>query len=388
MIPDFDQLKRTVDLVAVVQKHGVELKREGKDWRGRCPFHDDRKRPNFIVSPQKGLWRCPACDASGNVIQFVARIENLPEREAALKLLGEMPRIARASELKPPSPAVDVKPATRTKLLARVVNFYVKTLHKDRAGLDYLKTRRLDDPAMLEIFSVGYCNGSMREALPKEGETVEQLKAIGVLNEKGNETFYKRVVVPLFDSAGNVVSLYARRLDDEEPKHLHLKGDRRGVFNAVAAKNHHALIIVESIFDAMSLWAAGFHNVIALRGKDGWSDEHTELIARSDVKELYIAMDGDKWGQIAAGKLEAKFVELGVTAHRLTWPEGVKDANAFFSSRPAETAASEFTSLLKAANPKAEPENANEKRLGKEKIEMRADGFAVVYGEGTAARKY
>ena len=64
--------------------------------------------------------------------------------------------------------------ATRSHLLARVAGFYAKTLHKDRAGLDYLKSRRLDDPALLEAFGVGCCNGSLRGALPKAGEVVEQ----------------------------------------------------------------------------------------------------------------------------------------------------------------------------------------------------------------------
>jgi DNA primase catalytic core len=394
MKPDFAEIKRTTDLVAVVQRYGIELKREGKDWRGKCPFHDDQKRPNFIVSPAKGLWRCPACDLAGNVIQFVARMENLTEREAALKLLGTLPGVTTANKLSPPPqsepPSVTIDEATRAKLLARVASFYAKTLHKDRAGLDYLKTRRLDDPTALETFQVGYCNGSMRNALPQEGEVVEQLKAIGVLNEKGNEVFYQRIVVPIHNAAGDVVSLYGRRLDDEEAKHLVIKGDRRGVFNGVTAKSHQSLVIVESIFDALSLWIAGFHNVIALRGKDGWSEEHAELIRINGVTEVYLALDNDGPGTIAADSLASRIAELSVTVHRIVWPDGVKDANDFFSSRvrAGRAEAEDFAALLKAANPQTEPVNANEQRLGKEAIELTVDGFAAVYGEGAGVRRY
>jgi DNA primase catalytic core len=392
MKPDFAQIKRTTDLVAVVQRYGIELKREGKDWRGKCPFHDDQKRPNFIVSPDKGLWRCPACNAAGNVIQFVARMDNLTEREAALKLLGAVPGVTRASKLVTPAePApVIVDDVTRAKLLARVASFYAKTLRKcqsgsdDRAGLDYLKTRRLDDPAALETFAIGYCNGSMRNALPKSGEIVEQLQALGVLNEKGNEVFYKRIVVPIYNAAGDVVSLYGRRLDDQESKHLLIKGERRGVFNGAAAKSHKTLVIVESIFDALSVWSAGFHNVIALRGTDGWTDEHVELIRTNGVTELYLALDNDNAGEAGVAKLLPRLAELGVVVHRLAWPDGVKDANAFFSSR----CAADFAALLKAANPQTEPVNANEQRLGKEAIELTVDGFAAAYGEGAAVRRY
>ena len=79
---DFEAIKRTADLVAVIQRHGVELQREGKDWIGLCPFHDDKK-PSLRVTPGKGLWRCMSCDAAGNVIQFVAKKQNVSDREVS-----------------------------------------------------------------------------------------------------------------------------------------------------------------------------------------------------------------------------------------------------------------------------------------------------------------
>lgn len=159
MRPDFARIKATTDIVAVMEAHGIALKREGNDFVGRCPFHEDT-RPSLRVTQSKGLFRCPACGAAGNVIQFVARQESLTEREAALKLCASIPGVQRGADL----PAVASAPttaakkplaldeATRARLLARVASFYAKTLHKDRAGLEYLKTRRLDDPAMLETF--------------------------------------------------------------------------------------------------------------------------------------------------------------------------------------------------------------------------------------------
>ena len=370
MRTDFDEIKRTTDLRAVVERYGIALKREGKDWRGKCPFHDDQKRPNFIVSPAKGLWRCPACDASGNVIQFVARMDSLTEREAALKLLGSVPGVTRASKMPSSQPSkATVAPEAAAMLLARVANFYAKTLGKDRAGLEYLKTRGLDDPAMLETFAVGYCNGSMRDALPKSGEVIEQLKALGVLNEKGNEVFYGRVVVPIYDAVGNVAGLYGRRVGDDEPRHLYLRGERRGVFNGQAAKQHPALILVESIFDAMSLWSAGYRNAVALCGADSWTKDHAALVSENNVAEIYLALDNDEAGRAGAERL---MPELGVAVYRVQWPEGVKDANAFFSSRSA----SDFAALLKAAKPQIE----SKERLEKEEIQPTAEGFAVNYG--------
>lgn len=371
MTLDFDRIKKTTDIVAVVESYGLALKKVGADHVGLCPFHEDKK-PSLRVTAGKGLFRCPACGAAGNVIQFVAKKEGLTEREAALKLCGSIPGVIRGSELPTAGEKESSLPAVdepmRAKLLARVAGFYSKTLFKDRAGLDYLKARRLDDPAMLETFSVGYCNGTLRNALPKAGEIIAQLQAVGVLNERGNEVFYGRVVVPMFDAAGNVVSLYGRRLDDEQPRHLYLKGSHRGVFNNIAAKTSQSLIVTEAALDAMSLWAAGFRNVISLYGKDGWTADHESLIRENGVAEILLALDNDERGREAADALEIKLSGVVKSVHRIAWPEGVKDANAFFLSRPAE----DFRALL------PQPlQAAAEETAGKEEITLTSEGFTL-----------
>jgi DNA primase len=378
MNPDFDQIKKATDIVRVVESYGIALKKVGADHVGLCPFHEDTK-PSLRVTPGKGLFRCPACGAAGNVIQFVAKKEGLTDREAALKLCASIPGVMRGSELptageeKPSLPAVDEP--MRAKLLARVAGFYAKSLFKDRAGLDYLKARRLDDPAMLETFSVGYCNGTLRNALPKAGEIIGQLKAVGVLNERGNEVFYGRIVVPVFDATGNVVSLYGRRLDDEQPRHLYLKGGHRGVVNGIAAKTSQSLIVTEAAFDAMSLWAAGFRNAISLYGKDGWTADHETLVRENGVTEILLALDNDERGREAADALETKLSGLVKSVHRIAWPEGVKDANEFFFSRTAD----EFRNLL------PQPLKATaEETAGKEEITLTREGFAL----SVAGRRY
>jgi DNA primase catalytic core len=385
---DFQEIKASTDLVRVVESYGIALKKAGQDHVGLCPFHEDRT-PSLRVTQAKGLFRCPACDASGNVIQFVARMESLTEREAALKLLCAVPGVMRASQLvappKPEPPPVTVDESTRAKLLERVTSFYARTLYKDRAGLEYLKGRGLQDAALLESFQVGYCNGSMREALPKSGEVIEQLKALGVLNEKGNEVFYGRVTVPIFDTAGKIAGLYGRRVNDGEPRHIYLRGTQNGVFNWQAAKASRSLILVEAILDAMSLWAAGNHNTIALYGKDGWTAHHERLVKENGVREIYLALDNDERGKAAAEGLKEKLSGLVESVYVVQWPEGVKDANAFFSSRSA----TDFALLMEAANPSLKQKQAGDGgQLGKEAVEAQADGFIVSFGDGDKLRRY
>ena len=68
MIPeaDLERVKARTDLLALVRSRGVEMKPHGtKDWVGKCPFHSDNEHPNFIVTPERGLWHCMACGESG-----------------------------------------------------------------------------------------------------------------------------------------------------------------------------------------------------------------------------------------------------------------------------------------------------------------------------------
>ena len=360
-------------------------------------FAEDR-RTSMRVTPAKGLFWCEACQAAGDGIEVVAREKNLSDPEAAMKLFGSSPGVL------PPQkrlcdgpqesgngaterfPAVDE--ATRAKLLARVAGFYAKTLQRtgtdDRAGLEYLKSRRLDDPAMLETFHVGYCNATLRNALPESGEVIEQLKAIGILNEKGDECFYGRVTVPIYGSEangkkGSIVGLYGRGLTDEQPRHLYLSGPHCGVFNAAGFMSDspatgsaaRTLIVTEALFDAMIFWAAGFHNVTSLYGKDGWTADHERLLEASGVTEIVLALDADTRGQEVAGKLAERLkMNPAMNVELIIWPEGVKDANAFFLSRTAE----EFCALLPQV-PAARKETA-----GSEEITLMPEGFTLSIG--------
>jgi DNA primase catalytic core len=374
MKTDFAEIKRTTDLVRVVESYGVKLRKTGRNYVGRCCFHED-KTPSLIVTPEKGLWHCPGCGAAGNVIQFVARKEGISDREAALKLCQTVPGVKAASALKP-STAPALSPAETARLLQRVVSFYGKTLRKDRAGLDYLKSRKLDDPAMLDVFQIGYCNGTLPGVLPKAGEIIDGLKTLGVLNPKGQELFRGCVTVPIFDAQGNVSGFYGRRISDEEPRHLYLPGPHRGVWNSTAAKTNQTLFIAEAILDGMALWQAGFKNTIAIYGTNGWTTDHEQLLKENGVTEIFLCLDNDDAGRTATERLVLAHGHQFKTVHVIQWPQGVKDAADFFLSRSA----SDFQALL----PKAASVSDQTAQAAQEQVTMTPDGFTVNY----SGRKY
>lgn len=346
MNPDFAAIKRTTDLVAVVESYGVVLKKSGADHVGLCPFHEDRK-PSLHVTQGKGLFHCPACGAAGNVIQFVARKEGITDREAALKILGELPGVARASAL----PAVAaVPPPPPAELFAAAIEHYHTTLFsRDRRGLDYLKKRGLDDADTLQHFKVGFVTGTLKSQL-----TAAQRGALAALfNEKDNERFYLRVVVPIFDAGGAPVGLYGRSIQpDNSAPHFYLPGEHRAVWNGAAAAAHaDELIVTEAILDGLALFAAKKRNVIAAYGAGGWRPCHDELMEKCSVRKVVLAFDADKRGTEAAESLAAQLAPRGIRCHRIAWPEGVKDACNYFLAHDRP----DFAALLASA-PRIGPE--------------------------------
>ncbi|MDI7230609.1 CHC2 zinc finger domain-containing protein, partial [Leptospira santarosai] len=84
---EITRLKTETDLIALVRSYGIELRKHGLNWVGRCPFHED-KTPSFIVTPTKHLWHCMgACKAGGSAIDFVMKKEGLGFQEAVELLL-------------------------------------------------------------------------------------------------------------------------------------------------------------------------------------------------------------------------------------------------------------------------------------------------------------
>jgi DNA primase len=327
MKPDFERIKATTDIVRVIEGYGVALKKTGQDHVGLCPFHPDKK-PSLHVTASKGLWHCPACGAAGNVIQFVAKKEGITDREGALKLLGALPGIQRASDLSP-APACD--PTLHPELFQSLIDYYHKCLMgRGRPGLDYLKSRGLADVEMLTHFKIGYVDGGVKKKLSPA--QIKAAQAIGLFNEKGNERYYGRVVVPIHDEQQRPVGLYGRDITGRsEAAHLYLAGEHRAVWNAEAVAAYpDELIAAESILDALAIFAAGRKNVVAAYGVNGWTPHHDALLEKHSVRKLVFALDNDEAGERVTGELAGKLDGKGIRCHRIKWPDGVKDANDYF----------------------------------------------------------
>ncbi len=90
-----EAIKRDVDLVALVRSRGIALKKNGKGYKGHCPFHDDKKTPSLSVTPSKNLWQCFGCDKGGDQIEFVKLHDHVDFKEA-VQILSATPIIKKA----------------------------------------------------------------------------------------------------------------------------------------------------------------------------------------------------------------------------------------------------------------------------------------------------
>ena len=353
-----DRVKR-IDLVALVQAKGIELKKNGKGWFGLCPFHAD-KTPSLSINPNKNLWQCFGCGASGDTIRFVELFDQVDFKEAVQRLSNNGFKIKPSKDTPVKTKQLTVK---EKKLLARVVSYYQHCFTRDSRGLNYLKQERgIRDNQSFTDFGAGYVNGTLLEILPYDPDVIAALKKIGILNEKGHEMFYNCVVFPLLSEGGDVVSLYGRRVDDEPGsapdagiyvRHLYLSGPRFGLVNRQAVKRSETLILTESIIDALTLYDRGFKNVMPIYGVNGLLDEHL-LFFNSRIKTAYLAFDADEAGRQAAEAVSLRLKEKDIESFTVSLPE--KDVNLYFKSHGPEA----FEQLLKAAGPDNPPERAEQ----------------------------
>jgi DNA primase catalytic core len=345
-IPDeeIERLKREIAIERLVTGFGVELKRTGANLVGRCPFHDDRT-PSLIVTPETNLWRCMgACNVGGSTIDWVMRTRGVSFRHAAELLRADHPSLAagEARVVRRGSTAKLVSPVTLDaddqQTLRDVVSFYHDTLKDSPEALRYLESRGLAHPEMIGRFQLGFANRKLGLTLPdknrKAGAALRgRLEKLGILRaESGHEHMNGSVVFPIFDLAGNVLGMYGRKINDNlragTPMHTYLPGPHRGVWNEEALIASKEIILCESIIDALTFWCAGFRNVTASYGVNGFTDDHRSAFQKHGVQQVWIAYDRDDAGDAAAERLKKELLALGIGSHRVLFPKGT-DANEY-----------------------------------------------------------
>ncbi len=368
-IPDevLARLKAEVSVARLVEGCGVQLRVQGKDLVGRCPFHDDGT-PSLVVTPGKNLWNClGACRRGGGPIDWVMAAQGVSFRLAVELLVSESPALSTLAQPSPLSqgpgpvgksvtrklPLLASPEASDADLAAAVVGHYAQALASWPEALGYLGKRGVDHPEAIEVFRLGFANRTLGYRLgPSQtkagGALRSRLQGLGFIRGSGHEHFTGSLVVPILDEHGAVGEVYGRKVRDDlragTPTHLYLPGPHRGVFNhaGLVDAGVDELIVAESIIDALSLWCTGFRHVTAAYGTSGWTPDHDGLVDRLGVRRVLVAFDADEAGDRGAADLAASLTGRGVECFRVELPRGSDVNDIAVGSKDARASLGRF----------------------------------------------
>jgi DNA primase len=351
---ELEQLKRDVSLVAVAQSQGHRLAKRGKDVVLCCPFHVE-KTPSCVITPAKNLFHCFGCGAAGSVLDWVQKTERLtyPQTLIRLRELAGSPVAPQ-----PPSLAAAVESPRQNltdldddgqALLHQVVDFYHQNLLESMEGQEWLALRGLHHPELITHFRLGLAgthgvSGVLPSPHSNAGKALRsRLTTLGVVRESNRQDHFRGcLVVPVVGwseshdvaARGRVLQLYGRRtMADHKikltsPKHLYLPSPLVGVWNEQALAASADIILCEALLDAMTFWCAGYRNVIAAYGVNGFTASHLAALTYHGVKQVLVAFDRDAAGDSGAELVAQALHGAGIEAWRVRFPQDL-DANSY-----------------------------------------------------------
>lgn len=316
MLSDRDQIeeiKRKLDIASVVQEYVPTLKRKGRNYFGLCPFHRENTA-SFSVNDELGIYKCFGCGESGDLINFIEKIEGV-EFIKALELLAkkagvELKRTYTSEQQKHRQERERLLEANR--LAAEYFHYILFKHQAGEAGREYVKKRNLRK-LELKQFKIGFAPegfNNLKEFLKKKGYKEKELVKWGLLVDKNGHAYDKfrsRIMFPIFNHVGDVVGFSGRVVNkDDIPKYLNspetpVYKKSENVYGLYQAKDemrkNNFVIMVEGNIDILSAHAIGVGNIIAPLGT-ALTKEQLQLVKRY-VDEIYFAFDTDAAGEKA-----------------------------------------------------------------------------------------
>ena len=307
-----DTLLHRTDIVEVIDRR-VKLKKTGKNYSARCPFHEE-KTPSFSVNPDKQFYYCFGCGAGGNAIGFVMDYDNVDFPQAIENLAQsaglEVPREqnthqqeARQDRLAPIYEALQMS--------NRFFGYALRKSSESHRAIDYLKGRGLSGD-IAKRYQIGFAPPGWQNLLETLGEEkTDALLESGMIirNDAGRtyDRFRDRIMFPIRDPRGRVVGFGGRVLGDEKPKYLNSpetpvfsKGrELYGLYEARQTKKPlERIVVVEGYMDVIALAQHDIHYAVATLGTATSSDHLTRIFRL--VTEVVFCFDGDAAGRAAA----------------------------------------------------------------------------------------
>ena len=357
------------DIVDIVSEQ-VVLKKQGKDYVGLCPFHED-KSPSFSVSPSKQFYYCFACGAAGNAFKFMMELGQRSFSDVVLDLAKRYQ--VPVQTLEPEKRQAFQRQVTLREqlyeILAVTTSFYEHALRRPdgAAALTYLKNQRGLADETLQQFQLGYAPDGWqtlyRYLIEQKRYPVALVEQAGLIVPRTSgsgyyDRFRNRLMIPIHDVRGRVIGFGGRALaDTDNPKYLNSPDtelfDKGQILfgldkaRAAIAKADQA-VVVEGYFDVIALHAAGLQTAVASLGTTLNAAQVRQLLRYTDSKQVILNFDADAAGIKAAhraiGEVAAMAYRGDVQLRILNIPAG-KDPDEYLRSYPITA----YQTLLEAA---------------------------------------
>lgn len=358
MIPNdvIDQI-RDHDLVTILQSEGLELKREGANYKCCCPFHNE-KTPSFVVSPARNIAHCFGCNESWDAIGFVRRKNGMTFYEAVEYLAG---RLHIQYEKREPTPEEREAQYHRDRLVAvnaAAQEYFQQAFQNAPAALAYCKERGWS-PETVQLFGIGYApaGGGLYRQLSEKGWKKDLLLEAGLvaMNESGEvyDAFRERIIFPIWSKTGFIAGFtgryvgnnpeVAKRMKYVNTKETAIFEKRNMLFGwfqaARSVSTGETVVLCEGNPDVMRLHQIGVGMAVAPMGT-ALTQENIDLIKKK-AKNVIIAGDMDASGLEAARKSGEALLQAGLRVRVMTWeyqpkaqPPDPKDPDEYFLKHP------------------------------------------------------
>lgn len=333
-----NEVKERNDITDVISGY-VSLKRSGRNSKGLCPFHSE-KTPSFTVYSDTASFYCFGCQAGGDVIGFIRRIENLDYVEA-VKFLANRAGLAIPEDGKNDG-------LTHMRLRIREQNreagrFFYRSLYSPagRQALQYFHSRGLTDET-IRRFGLGWSPDGwdqLSRHLGQLGYKRDEILAadLGYASRKGGiiDRFRNRVMFPIIDLQGNVVAFGGRKFTEDvvggkyvntSDTLIYKKTNHLFAMNIAKNCKSRELILCEGYMDVIALHQAGFNNAVAALGTAVTPQQARVLHKYAD--RVVLSQDGDEAGQKSIARSIPIMKEEGLDV-RVLEITGAKDPDEF-----------------------------------------------------------
>lgn len=334
-----NEIRQAVDIVDVVSDY-VQLKKQGRNYFGLCPFHGENS-PSFSVSPDKQIYHCFGCGAGGNAFSFLMEQEGVTFLEAAIKLAekGNIElHIDSTSQLKERALPTGFQQMIDAHDLLRKFYHHLLVNTKDgQHALEYLLSRGFTKES-IDKFQIGYSLNSwdfVYKFLTKRNYPADLMERAGLVIKRERDGTYfdrfrDRIMFPILDHKGNTIAFSGRSLGADEPKYLN--SPETAIFNKSkilynfhlarpTIKKNNQIVLFEGFADVIAADRSGIHNGVATMGTS-LTDDHVHTIKRS-VGAVTICYDSDQAGIEAANRAGQLLNSAGVQVRVALMPDGM-----------------------------------------------------------------